>query len=115
MEHEQEWDGVNRRANTWHVAREIPVAVVITLIIQTMAGVVFFTNLSAKVDTALDTLREFKQERYTRTDAERDRALLLEIIGSMRAQHSDIYKRLESVESKVDDHRAETPRFKAQK
>ena len=115
MEHEQEWDGVNRRANNWHVAREIPVAVVLTLIIQTIAGVVFFTNLSAKVDTALDTLREFKQERYTRLDAERDRALLLEIIGSMRAQHADIYKRLESVEEKVDDHRSETPRFKASK
>jgi hypothetical protein len=115
MEHDSEWDGVNRRANNWHVAREIPVAVVLTLIIQTIAGVVFFTNLSAKVDTALDTLREFKQERYTRLDAERDRALLLEIIGSMRAQHSDIYKRLESVEQKVDDHRVENNRFKASK
>jgi hypothetical protein len=115
MEHEQEWDGVNRRSNTWHVAREIPIAVVLTLIFQTLAGVVFFTNLSAKVDTALETLREFKQERYTRLDAERDRALLLEIINSMRAQHLDIYKRLESVETKVDNHRVENGKLKAYK
>jgi hypothetical protein len=100
------WGPVDRRSgDKWHVAREIPVAVVVTLIVQTMAGVVFFTNLSAKVDSALDTLREFKAERYTRLDADRDRALLLEIINSMRNQHSDIYKRLETVESKIDDHK----------
>lgn len=102
MSEHSEWDGVDRRLpSQWHVAREIPIAVLLTLVLQTGAGVWFLASLSAKVDSTLETLREFRQERYTKADAERDRELFRQALAAMNAAHVDISRRLEKLESEA--------------
>lgn len=87
------WSGIDRRDHPkWHVGREIPLALIFTIVVQTGAGVWFMSQLSSKVDRALEQLSEFKAERYTKEDARRDRELYIQT-------NRDIERRLNEVET----------------
>lgn len=82
----------------WHVGREIPIALIIALLIQTGGGVWWASNMSSKLDTALSTLAEFRAERYTKEDARRDRELILQIIEGQRQRDAEHERRIEVIE-----------------
>lgn len=87
------WDGSDRRDHPkWHVGREIPIALIFTIVIQTGAGIWFMSQLSSKVDRALEQLSEFRAERYTKEDARRDRELYI-------LSNRDIERRLTEIEA----------------
>ena len=73
----ENWDGQDRRKpERWHVGKEVPLALLLTLALQTAGGVWWAASMSAKMDYAIQRMDEFARERYTREDARRDRELL---------------------------------------
>jgi len=74
---EDNWNGDERRQNRerWHVGREIPIAVVLALIVQTVSGIWWAAGLSAKMDSTQAQIIELKSDRYTSSDARRDNDL----------------------------------------
>lgn len=83
----------------WHVGKEIPLALIGGVILQTVVFVswvsAWSSKVDAKLDRALDTLQEFRSERYTREDARRD----LELMRSRDVEHD---RRMEAVERRLD-------------
>ena len=104
----EEWldggiDAPERRR--WHLGREIPLALLFALIVQTCGGIWWAANLTAKVDRALDALAEFKAERYTKEDARRDRELLMQIVEGLRHNDSEHARRIAAIEEKTEQRR----------
>lgn len=88
----------HHHAERWHVGREIPIALICALCIQTGGGIWWASSMSSKLDTALQTLAEFRAERYTREDARRDREYMLQIIEAQRQRDVEHERRLEAIE-----------------
>ena len=100
MNEEQAWDGVDRRSpERWHVGKEVPIAVLFTLVVQTGGGIWWLAQLSAKIDSAISTLAEFRIERYTREDARRDLELVMAVIEQQRQRDQDLERRMALVEA----------------
>lgn len=92
---DENWDGQERRQQQrWHVGKEVPLALMLTLALQTAGGVWWAASVSAKLDYAIATMDQFSRERYTREDARRDRELLMQ----RDAEHD---RRLAEIESAV--------------
>lgn len=103
MNEEQAWDGVERQTpEHWHVGKEVPIAVLFTLVVQTGGGIWWLAQLSAKIDSAISTLDEFRVERYTREDARRDRELVMAVIEQQRQRDQDLERRMALVEAALD-------------
>ena len=91
-----EWDGADRRKQEkWHVGKEVPLAVLLTLMVQTGGGIWWLAQVSSKIDYAIATMQEFKAERYTRDDARRDR----ELAAQRDAEHD---RRLAAIEASLE-------------
>ncbi len=89
-------DKPDRRASDdeperWHIGKEIPLAVLLMLFVQTGGGIWWAANVSAKIDYAISTMEEFRRERYTREDARRD-------LEAMKARDSEHDRRLNMIE-----------------
>lgn len=92
----EEWDGADRRKEErWHVGKEIPLAVLFTLIVQTGGGIWWLAQVSSKIDHAISTIQEFKVERYTKDDGRRDR----ELAQQRDAEHD---RRLAAIEASLE-------------
>jgi len=93
---EAQWDGADRRKQEkWHVGKEVPIAVLFTLVVQTGGGIWWLAQVSSKIDYAIATMQEFKAERYTRDDARRDR----ELAAQRDAEHD---RRLAAIEASLE-------------
>lgn len=88
----QEQDDGDRRR--WHVGREIPVAVMFTLLVQTGGVVWWAANITAKLESLTVQVQELRAVKYTAADAVRDQALLLQRVDSLD-------RRLSIVETQV--------------
>lgn len=82
----------------WRIAKEIPVAMIVALMLQTGAGIAWLSNLSFKIDSAIQQLAEFKSDRYTKDDARKDRELVLQIIDGLRQRDAEHERRIEVME-----------------
>lgn len=99
---EDQWDGSNRRvSDRWHVGKEIPIAVLLAVVAQTFGGIWWAASLSAKIDSAIAQIVEFKLERYTKEDARRDRELFLQLIEQQRQRDAEHERRIGDVESTI--------------
>lgn len=56
----------------WHVGREIPLALIVALLLQTGGWVWWAATQSAKLDTLTTMVSDFKASQYTQSDAARD-------------------------------------------
>lgn len=96
MSEDAQWDGADRRKQEkWHVGKEVPIAVLFTLVVQTGGGIWWLAQVSSKIDYAIATMQEFKAERYTRDDARRDR----ELAAQRDAEHD---RRLAAIEASLE-------------
>lgn len=78
-------------SNKWHVGKEIPIAVLLMLALQTGGGIWWAASLSQKLDYAITSIEEIKRERYTKDDAQRD-------LTNMRERDADIMRRIAELE-----------------
>lgn len=91
----RKYKGEERRERQWHFGREVPMALIFPILMQTAGGIWRMSQLSSKLDTAINQMAEFRAERYTRDEARRDRELLENKIETVRLGNVD-----ESVASK---------------
>lgn len=81
-----------RKQERWHVGKEIPLAIIFAITLQTLGGVWFAATYVAKIDTLTNLMTEFKATQYTQDDARRDREMTL-------ARTSDLIRRVERLEN----------------
>lgn len=104
MSDEKDWNGDERRDRSrekWHVGKEVPIAFLAAVIMQTLGGIWWAAQLSAKIDSAIATITEFKLERYTKEDARRDAALFLQIIEQQRQSDREHERRIAAIEARA--------------
>lgn len=91
-----------RPPNRWRVAKDIPLALIIAILVQTAGGIWWMAQTTSKIDYLISAQTEFRAERYTREDARRDRELLEQkfVLGSNINHEFD--RRINSVESRLD-------------
>jgi hypothetical protein len=75
----------------WHVGKEIPIAMIAALFIQTGGWVWWAATQSAKLDTLTNMVSDFKQAQYTQNDARRDMEMML-------TRDRDMSRRLDMLE-----------------
>lgn len=72
----------------WHVGKEIPIALLIGIVGQTMLAIWWFASFSATVTTQLENLSyqiaALNADKYTKTDAQKDGALYLQKISDVQ-------------------------------
>lgn len=100
-------DPTEPRRERWHVGKEVPLAMLGGLLLQTMFGAVWLAKLDWKIDAALLQLSEYKQDRYTKTDAMKDRELLLQIIEAQKARDAEHDRRIGALEETVNRRRSQ--------
>lgn len=88
-----DFDDTNRRKDRWHVGREIPIAVLMMLAIQTAGGIWWAASLSQKLDSVINQVAELRAERYTKEDARRDMDL-------MKVRDAELERRIASIETR---------------
>jgi hypothetical protein len=97
-----EWDGQTRRqTDRWHIGKEVPLAVLFMLLLQTGGGIWWLAQMSSKIDRALDTLAEFKAERFTKEDARRERELMFTLIEQIRSRDVEMERRIIHIEQSI--------------
>ena len=102
----------------WHVGREIPIALIFVVLIQTAGGVWWASTMTSKIDSALVTLSEFRAERYTKEDGRRDREFLGLVLEGLKTRDGELERRLGLMERQHEMvlnfrtfHNGETNRF----
>jgi hypothetical protein len=91
------------RREPWHVAHDIPVALIITLVVQSAGAIWWASGLSSKLDRAIEQIQEFKADRYTKEDGRRDQALLFQMLESLRQSDRDLERRVLNCEQAAFD------------
>lgn len=91
MAEQGELHSKERRTERWHVGKEIPLAIIFAITMQTMGGVWFAATYVAKIDTLTNLMSEFKATQYTQADATRDKEVYA-------ARTNDLTRRVERLE-----------------
>ena len=76
-------------------------ALLFAVVVQTIFLVVWFSNLSSNVNNVMATLADFKQERYTREDARRDRELMEQKLTTQSISGVEYLRRIGDLESRM--------------
>ncbi len=100
--HSEDDDQRRRVSDRWHVGKEIPLALILAVGLQTVGFTWWMAQLSSKVDAAVGTIGEFKTERYTREDARRDRQLLDQQFQSMTTRDTELERRINGIDVRLD-------------
>lgn len=82
-----------RRTEKWHVGKEIPIALILAMLLQTGGWIWWAATMSAKMDSLSFQVASLTSAQYTQTDATKDHALWAQ-------QISDIDRRLDNLEGK---------------
>ena len=96
------YDGNKRRStdygdnpvDKWHVGKEIPLALIFAIIVQTGGWIWWAATLSTKVEDLSLQIAALSADKYTATDAKKDAALYM-------SKFSDNDRRLENIERKM--------------
>lgn len=82
------------KRESWHVGKEIPIAMLFAIFMQTAGGIWWAASFSATVTTKLDDLSyqvaALTADKYTQHDAIRDMALQNEKIENIKRQIEEI-------------------------
>mgnify|MGYP000135482951 CR=1 FL=1 len=81
-----------RSTDRWHVGKEIPIAVILGLAVQTGGLIWFAATQTAKLDNLTVLMSEFRAAQYTQADARRDFELAT-------SRHNENRRRIEALEN----------------
>lgn len=76
----------------WHVGKEIPLALIFALFVQTGGWIWWAATQSAKLDTLTSMMADFRASQYTQNDARRDQEMIM-------ARDKEIVRRIEILEN----------------
>lgn len=91
-----------RASDHWHIDKRIPVMLFVAVVGQTAGGIWWMSQMSSELRGATAALTEFKNERYTREDARRDRELVEQKLELARAASRELERRINLMENRVD-------------
>lgn len=83
----------NDRREGWHVGKEIPLAMIFAIVMQTMGAIWWAATLSAKLDDLSYQVAALTADKYTKSDAEKDQKYA-------EQRFSDIERRITNMEHK---------------
>lgn len=83
---------ITDRTERWHVGKEIPLALIAVLIVQSFTAIWWAAQQTIKLDNLLSMVAEFRQQQYTQTDARRDMETNL-------SRHAENRRRIEVLEN----------------
>ena len=86
------------KEESWHVGKEIPLAMLLTIFFQTGVGVWWAATQSAKTDYLTELVRGLQQDRYTQADARRDL-----VISEQRSLNNS--RRIDAIELWRNNHK----------
>lgn len=99
-------DDMDRRR--WHVGKEIPLALVGALLLQTVGLVWSIAGLYNRVDNLVIITNKMENERYTKEDARRDRDIVNMVIDAQRQRDNEQERRIAIVESLLNQWRIQS-------
>ncbi len=69
------------RREGWHVGKEIPLAMIFAIIVQTMGAVWWAAVLSTKLDDLSYQVAALTADKYSSKDAEKDKQMVMQQIN----------------------------------
>lgn len=91
-----------RRTDRWHVGKEINLALILVVIVQTIGFVWWLSQLSSNVTSMRDLFAEFRAEKYTREDARRDRDLQDQKFQALISRDTELERRINNAEARIE-------------
>jgi hypothetical protein len=92
-----------RKHEPWHAVFDIPVALILTIGVQSAGAVWWASGVTSKLDRAIEQIQEYKADRYTKEDGRRDQALLFQMLESLRQSDRDLERRVLNCEQILYD------------
>ena len=86
----------------WHVGKEIPIALVGALLVQTVGLVWSIAGLYNRVDNLVLVTNKMENERYTKEDARRDRDIVNMLVDAQRQRDNEQERRISIMESLIN-------------
>lgn len=84
---------------SWHIGKEIPIAVILGLMVQTGGLIWFAATQTAKLDNLTVIMTEFRAAQYTQADARRDQEIQLQRSLNNSKRIDEIVRRIEVLEN----------------
>ena len=81
------------RGERWHIGKEIPIALVLGMALQTGGWIWWAATLSTKVEDLSLQIAAISADRYTKNDATKDGALTVQRL-------TDLERRIDNLERK---------------
>lgn len=91
---------MEEKRDRWHVGKEIPIAVIFGLVVQTAGLIWFAATQTAKLDNLTVLVSEFRASQYTQADARRDQELSVARSTANSRRIDGVERRVELLESK---------------
>lgn len=88
-----------KSVDRWHIGREIPIAVLIVLLVQTGGAVWWASKMDSRIESINEQFKRFDGERYTKEDARRDRELFVQMFKTNEILVTQFDRRMQSIES----------------
>lgn len=73
-----------KEKESWHVGKEIPIAMIFTIALQTAGLIWWAATITSKVDSLSYQVASLTEDKYTQHDAIRDQALASERLNNMK-------------------------------
>ena len=89
---------IERRS--WHIGKEIPIAVIIGLMVQTGGLIWFAATQTAKLDQLTVMMSEFRAAQYTQADARRDQEIQAVRSNNNARRIDELARRIDALEDK---------------
>lgn len=90
----------NRRAERWHVGKEIPIILVFGFLINAAGWVWFAATQTAQLNNLTSLMTEFKAGQYTQADARRDTEIGLTRSANNSRRIDEVVRRVEVLENR---------------
>lgn len=73
-----------RRSESWHVGKEIPLALLFAIFMQTLGAIWWAATVTTKLDDLSYQVASLNADKYSQHDALRDQALAEEKINNLK-------------------------------
>lgn len=83
---------IDTNKESWHVGKEIPIAMLFAIFLQTTGAIWWAATMSSKLDSLSYQVAALTADKYSQQDALKDQALILQKISSVE-------KRIENMEN----------------
>lgn len=83
------------RREGWHVGKEIPLAMIFAILVQTMGAIWWAAVLSTKLDDLSYQVAALTADKYSQKDAERDKQLLSQKIDFVSSRVDKIERKVQ--------------------